>query len=324
MINIEKLSNSAVLREIYNDYYSLNKTPNENLSSMWKEFYPQIHVSLDGEGNLVSFKGRGFSDIKYANPLSKILDSLCNASYFLRSPFKKELYSIICKIKPKLKKINSYITYNCFRQICSLILIKKHLNVDLNKRFDVVIIGDGHGVMAFLIKELFPNSRITLIDIGKVLLFQAVNLQLIFPECSHILIENGEIGVSEFDFLYVPSEKISKIKDIKYKLSINIASMQEMNYESVANYFKFLRHNSTPNNLFYCCNRLSKQLPGGEVLELLNYPWHKNDKHIIDEEPKFYRYIPIDKFPFMHYLDGRMQHRLTNLFIENKEDGINI
>jgi len=194
---------------------------------MWKEFYPQIQVSFDDNGDLVFLKGKGFSDIKYGNPLSKFLDRLCSASYFLKSPFKKELYSIIRKIQPKLKRINSYVTYNCFRQICSLILIKKHLSVDLEGEFDAVIIGDGHGVMAFLIKELYPNSRITLIDIGKVLLFQAVNLQLIFPESLHILIENGDIRTNKFDFLYVPSEKISMIKDSKYnvvflKISANL------------------------------------------------------------------------------------------------------
>lgn len=316
MINITKLPNSGIIRDLFNNYYNLNKTPDNNLSSMWKEFYPQIQAQFDNRDNLILLKSRGFSDINYSNPISKIFNHLCNLSYFLRLPYKNDLIFIMKKIRPKLKKIGSFITYGCFRQICSLITIKQYLKYGSNEIFDIVIIGDGSGYMSLLIKSLYPKARITLIDIGKVLLFQAINLQSIYQKYNHIVIDGDNVKVDKFDFLYVPSEKISEIKNIKYKLAINIASMQEMNYESIDSYFKFLRKNSTPDNLFYCCNRVLKKLPGGEILEFKKYPWHEKDRHILDEEPRFYEYKFISEFPFVSYLDGRMQHRLTNLFIE--------
>lgn len=99
--------------------------------------------------------------------------------------------------------------------------------------------------------------------------------------------------------------------------------MQEMNLDSIHRYFKFLRLNSSKDNLFYCCNRRLKTLPGGEVIEFSKYPWHINDQHFIDEEPLFYRYFMSPYFPFVHYFEGRMQHRLTNLYLDEHREGFN-
>ena len=89
--------------------------------------------------------------------------------------------------------------------------------------------------------------------------------------------------------------------------------MQEMNYESIRGYFNFIRANATEDNLFYCCNRERKDLPGGEVIEFLNYPWASEDKHLVDEYCPFVKYAASVKWPFFHRFDGPFVHRLTNL-----------
>ncbi|GAG14167.1 unnamed protein product, partial [marine sediment metagenome] len=129
------------------------------------------------------------------------------------------------------------------------------MTVNDNERFDVLIIGDGYGFLSSLLKSLYPNSKITLIDIGKVLLFPAVNLQIIHPHCNHTFIDSTNLNTKNFDFLYVPAENIWNLNGVKYKLIITISAMQEMNYETINNYFRFMRLRATEDNLFYCSSR---------------------------------------------------------------------
>jgi hypothetical protein len=176
-----------------------------------------------------------------------------------------------------------------------------------------MVIGDGYGFLSSVIKRLYPFAKIVLVDIGKVLLFQCVNLQVIFPKNLHLGILNGFEISGKFDFLYCPAEDIEKLTGINFQLVVNISSMQEMDMTTIKRYFDYIRFHVTPDNLFYCCNRESKELPGGETINFSDYPWMKEDRHLIDEEPAFYRYYFTGKFPFIRYFDGPIHHRLTNM-----------
>ena len=57
--------------------------------------------------------------------------------------------------------------------------------------------------------------------------------------------------------------------------------MQEMSLEMVKTYFSLMRKTNTL--YFYCCNRIEKNMPGGEISSYFNYPWNVNDIHLIDE-----------------------------------------
>ena len=89
--------------------------------------------------------------------------------------------------------------------------------------------------------------------------------------------------------------------------------MQEMNHDIVSRYFDYIREYATEDNMFYCCNRVYKKLPGGEELSFFKYPWCDRDIHYIDEEPKFYKYYFSGRYPFLNYYDGKMHHRLTRM-----------
>ena len=312
-INVKTLPNPSLITHLYERYYLRDITPDNLLSSHWKQFGANIEVCIDADGNLRSFKSYGFGDLNATDILSRIPAYFCNASYFPRVPHKKDLVYLIKQAIPNLKMINSYLSYDCFRQICSLCAIRNHLSVKERDSFNILMIGDGFGFLSSLLKSLYPSCRIILIDIGKVLLFQAVNLQIIHPRYCHSLIDDVSLPKEVPDFLYVPAECMDQIKGIKYRLSINISSMQEMNSETINSYFAYLRSHSTNDNLFYCCNRKQKRLPGGEITEFLDYPWLKEDKHLIDELCPFYRYYFSIVFPFFHRFDGLFMHRLTNL-----------
>lgn len=313
MINIQALPNPSLISNLYGEYYLRDSTPVEHVSSHWKEYSPKIEVHIDARGELTSFKGYGFGDLNRTNIFNRVLKYVCNISYVVSLSYKKDLFFLIKKAMPNLKKINSYLSYDCFRQICSLCTVRKYLSVKEEENFNILVIDDGYGFLSSLLKSLYPNSKITLIDIGKVLLFQAINLQIVHPRYYHVSIDGVKLNKKDFDFLYVPAEYIDKITDIKYKLIVNIASFQEMSYETIKRYFKFLRANSTDDNLFYCCNRKLKNLPGGEIIEFLKYPWLDEDRHLIDENCSFCKYTFSVRFPFVHKFDGLLIHRLTNL-----------
>lgn len=314
-ININKLTAPQIISNLHRKYYSQNPGFGSEFSSHWRDCSSKISVDIDNDGKITSFKGYGFGDLDNTHIVNKMLKYLCNLSYFVKLPHKKDLIFVMKKAVPNLKAINSYLSYDCFRQICSLCLIRRHLKVKEGESFDILVIGDGYGFLSSLLKSLYPGSRITLVDIGKVLLFQAVNLQIIHSRCRHLSIEEDNPSNKDYDFLYVPAEFLDKTKNMRYQLSINIASMQEMNYATIERYFDFLRTNSRSDNLFYCCNREIKTLCGGERIEFSKYPWQNGDSHLVNEICPFYSYYFSYRFPFIHRFDGIFLHRLTNLKI---------
>jgi len=311
-MNTNKLKAPSIIKDLYSRYYLSADSQGNAVSSHWKEFGSKIKVRMDADGNLLSFVGYGFGDQSPTIVFNRIFKYICNLSYFVRMSNKKDVFDLAKTAIPLVKKSGMYLSYDCFRQICSLSRIRQYFKFDKHDKFDILVIGDGYGFLSGLLKELYLCARITLVDIGKVLFFQAVNLQLMHPDKRHILIGRSEIK-REDDFIYVPAGDLSGLGNIKYRLVINIASMQEMDRKTIEDYFLFIRRNTLTDNLFYCCNRQKKMLPDGESIEFLKYPWMDEDRHMIDEVCDFYKYHFSVMFPFVHKFDGLFLHRLTNL-----------
>jgi SAM-dependent methyltransferase len=188
----------------------------------------------------------------------------------------------------------------------------------------VLIVGDGHGILAALIKDRWPESTVTLVDLGRTLLFQTVNCQRAYPTRRHALVRSGRSESAsgmDADFVYCPADRLEDLHDQPFDLAVNIASMQEMTPEVVASYFSFLRRRLAPSNLFYCCNRERKVLPGGEVSALAHYPWREGDRTLIDAPCPWHQYfvtpgrkrLPV---PFVRRYDGVHRHRLVTLLTD--------
>ena len=218
-------------------------------------------------------------------------------------------------------------THTVFRQVCTAELVDRHWvrrEPEPCNRMRILIIGDGAGILSGLLKEMFPSSSIVLVDIGKSLLYQAYHCQKANPGLIHMLAEE-DTDTSQADFLYCPTENLHTLEKLEFDVAINIASMQEMNSGTIDRYFDFLRRRLKADNLFYCCNRESKTLIGGEISKFHNYPWHPNDTVLLEGEPTWHRYIvgkPLAqdgpnilgvRIPYMSYYDGVILHRLTVL-----------
>ncbi|MDP2600357.1 MAG: putative sugar O-methyltransferase, partial [Deltaproteobacteria bacterium] len=183
-----------------------------------------------------------------------------------------------------------------------------------------VLLGDGYGTLGACIRNLFPQARLYFIDLPKGLLFQLKTMEKIGGENALLSEDKTEIAENNF----VVPDAIGKIAE-KIDCAINIASMQEMNQQSIATYFKFLRERSSPNSHFYCVNRLRKELPGGEVASFLDYPWNAKDQVFVDGSCPYYthfysprtfkngpRFLGL-RIPFINHFDGPMVHRLVHL-----------
>ncbi|MDC1120372.1 hypothetical protein OAT72_00725 [Alphaproteobacteria bacterium] len=87
-----------------------------------------------------------------------------------------------------------------------------------------------------------------------------------------------------------------------------------MNYQEINKYFDSMRTLASEKEfMFYCCDRESKILPDGQIIEFEKYPWAKEDIIIFDEpcpwHDKYYRSV----LPIYFKYDGVHRHRLAKM-----------
>lgn len=320
-------------KKIYDLYYGQNNiTSEQTMSSHWKYYSDQFNVQLDKYGNPTSLNGLGFGVTTIGKGITtKLLEYLLIISYLFQIPNKIKTVALMIKAKRICERLEFDFTYDLFRQVCSLALISKYIKKLKSGHLRFLVIGDGYGFLSCLIKEVFPNASLTLVDIGKVLIFQAYYCQKAHSRSYHYVIDNlnsNTENLANYDFVFCPSENLEAIGKLDYDIAINIASFQEMNEMSINNYFHFLRRHVKSNNLLYCCNREHKSLLGGEITEFRKYPWSIHDKHLIDGPCPWHKYTFIlsrtnkgpkvfgIKVPLINYFDGKILHRLSILHKE--------
>lgn len=185
------------------------------------------------------------------------------------------------------------------------------------------LIGDGSGFLGALIRRMNPTARLYCIDLPKMLLFQA-HLHQAADQHVTLSLLRADAAASPADVIFVLPQDIERVPDV-IDCAVNVASMQEMNPYSIVAYFTFLRRRSIEQSRFYCVNRLHKALPGGEVANFVNYPWHEADEVFLDGACPYYRQFLAPytlrrgprwfgvRVPFVNYFDGVMMHRLVRL-----------
>mgnify|MGYP000169460396 CR=1 FL=1 len=203
------------------------------------------------------------------------------------------------------------------RQALTLTWLKQRLADLFSTESVVVVIGDGFGTFSSLTLGAFPNTRVIAVNLVKTLLVDVVYALKALPNVGVTLVTNAD-GMHEA--LDDPSTRLiadrasdcELLTETRAKLAVNIASMQEMNSSTIAEYFRILR--SIPGPLaFYCCNREAKVLPDGTIIRFEDYPWSADDIIADDElcpwNQDYYSIRP----PFIFPLDGPVRHRLVTL-----------
>lgn len=314
MFNINNLPYPEIIRNLYQKYYFNVRREGEEYSSHWKKYSSLCDVRIDSQGDIRA-TGCGFGDIYYQKPWHRVANALSVVSHIRKMQDTRDIRKLMRESSDLLRKFSAYMSYDVFRQLCALSLIKRYLSFKAEDSLKALIIGDGYGFLSGMVHTLYPRSRITLVDIGSTLLFQALSLQSVFPDCVHGLMPFEKDP--EADFVYCKAEEIASANGYVFDLIINISSMQEMTMEMINVYFSFIRKTAQVNNIFYCCNRESKVLPGGEKIEYMKYPWKNDDKIMLDEIPAFYRHYYSHRFPFKHQFEP-MRHRVVRMATQSK------
>ena len=319
---------NSILEYIYQTYYETDGPIEEAayVSSHWKEVSQHLLFQRDISGQIVPSPNYDWG-CRWKSQIGRGFDTIHKFVHVPSLTHKRRIFKLSALAARLCKRMGLDPTFNVFRQVCTVELLERHVHrCTPDDRLRILVIGDGTGVLAALLKEVHPTSSICLVDIGKALLFQAYHCQRAHPDKVHRL-AGEDSDVSQFDFLYCPTESLQALAKCDFDIAVNVASMQEMNTVTIARYFEFMRSRLRPNNLFYCCNRKSKTLVGGELSEFYKYPWIPSDNVLLEGECPWHRYIvgrstsnlgpkilgfPI---PFLRYYDGIMVHRLAVLKI---------
>ena len=318
------MSRRSVAARLYARYYREGAASVDGASSHWQALSRQFKVIVDSAGTIQTLVGSGFGESDRASSASRILSAIGNFVHLhmIRAP---GLRTEIPLAKGVVREMGLYFSQDAFRQACTDWFLGVAIKRGTTPHFlpnTILVIGDGHGILSALLHRRFPRARILLVDLGAILLFQAAYLAKAFPSATHALTDEDSAGACEAGFSYCPADQIESLPDGNVDLAVNVASMQEMTPAVVAAYFRLLRERRT--KMFYCCNRLEKRLPGGELLRFMDYPWSPADSHLIDEACPWHQWffgrsrtphvriagIPL---PLMHRYDGMHWHRLTLL-----------
>ena len=278
-------------------YKKTSKKFKYNLNQKKKSFQPDsVQIQIE-EGSFGDFRKLNIRNLIFSTPITLYLLFMLWPKLKFGTFYKTMIYTFKAK--------------QCFRHdITRMALTSDFLskNIENFNIKSITIIGDGYGRLGCVLKSQFPNLQINYINLGRNLLLDLYYSNKVFPEFSHSLIKNN----SQFspDFNYIEAEKFKDF-DIASDVFINIASMQEMNPRQIEDYFNLIKIQNK-GTYFYCCNRLTKTLPDGTIINFEEYPWG-SFKTLIDEICPWYQKYPSSRFPFVRNFDGPIQHRLVQI-----------
>lgn len=284
-------------------------------SSHWDNYHANFNFK---DGEFSGIEGFGSCEDQYTG-FRKV------AHYLLQNPFRKmakqfSSFGAIDKIaKGVLNKQNKGYSLDVLRQVISLSYLTDKKVV---KQGGVsCVIGDGFATMTSLLLKN-NKQRVVLVNLSKTLLVDLWYLKLLLGDefSTDVVLVTNENGIKEALLkaknkpivIAVEAKNHQLMQLCSVDLTINIASMQEMNPNIVAQYFTDISIASQKHKgVFYCCNREEKKLPDGTMVKFEDYPWHLSTK-VLDNglcswHQKFYSLKP----PFYHRYDGLIRHRLV-------------
>ena len=289
-------------------------------SSHWKFYSKNFEVADDGSVSGV----RGFGENRRPySPMSRLFHNFMQRRWRIPARSNEsfsgfdDAMAAICEVKGK-----SY-SLDALRQ--TLTLSALDAQGVLSRDHEVLVIGDGFANMTSLLVATGVARKVVLVNLNTTLYVDLLNLrglpQLAHEEAVQLVTNKTEaiaaLANANTKVIALQAEKCDLLRHMKINLAFNIASMQEMDLAVIRNYFACLRHSASSGDVhFYCCNRESKNLPDGSVINFADYGWHDNDVHIIDEECDWHRHYYRRFLPFYFKYDGVLRHRFTKLAAE--------
>jgi len=280
--------------------------PAAHTSAHWRHYGPKTRIERrDGKLSLQAF---GFDAAK-EHYLLKPLRFAERVSYRSVSRNYRHYESAWKAGAQVAYDMGGAITFNAFAAILASALLMDHFEDNRISPRTAVIIGDGAGFLGALLRRLMPDLRLYLIDLPKMLVFQA-HAHLLTSKVP--LAAAGGGAATEAKTVFLSPDAVEQIEET-LDLAVNIDSMQEMNPASVSDYFRFLRARSGSQSRFYCLNRESKVFSDGTASIFSEYPWRSGDQIFLNESCPFHTHFLDWRPPFYHRFDGPSRHRLVRL-----------
>ncbi|PJE00526.1 MAG: sugar O-methyltransferase [Leptospira sp.] len=301
-------------------YYLVNHLDQDDpaTSSHWRKYHKDFKVAdnLDISG-IIGFGGNS----KQYKGLKKWIHLGFQARYrVLGKVF--SYFNDIDAIALKMTQMQGRAyDLDVLRQTLSLSFLMDNLkwNPLDTKDKTVAVIGDGFASMSLLLLLSGFAKKVILVNLSKTLLVDLILLNKYFDQDSSktfTLITNKEDipHTENADLVAIQATNHELLRSFPIDLFINIASMQEMNPDTISSYFSDFRVVANKrDSYFYCCNRIEKTFPEGTTVRFNNYPWKDSDIILLDElcpwHQQYYSIIP----PFYHPYDGPIQHRFVKL-----------
>jgi len=284
-------------------------------SSHWNKYHANFSFK---NGEFSGIEGFGSNEKKYTG-LRKIAHSLLQIPFNNMGKKFSDFNAVDNIAKNVLHKQNKGYSLDVLRQVISLAYLNDKKVVTQGGLS--CVIGDGFATMTSLLLKS-TRQRVILVNLSKTLLVDLWYLKMTLGDefaTDVALITSKDClldALSETEnrpsVIAIEAENHHLIQLCPIDLTINVASMQEMNPEVVAEYFTDISIAAQKHSgYFYCCNREEKILPDGTLVKFKDYPWHLMSEILVDELcPWHLKYYNI-KPPFYHNYDGVIRHRLA-------------
>jgi len=297
-----------------NHLSKLTQLDDLNTSSHWSDMHKFFKYQ---EGILSGTKGFG-DYISDKNIIRKFANFLLQRKLVKRGTnfvnFEKILSHAkqICRIQGRL------LDQDMLRQVITLSYLFDSLeNFPFkNEENIILVIGDGWGSLSTLLLKA-TKAKIVIINLKKTLLVDLIHINKACPDINFCFSTSKEsftraLNNKELRLISLKADDYKFLCLAPINLAINIASMQEMNYQTIHRYFDVLR--SIKNEvIFYYCNRKEKIMPDGSLIKFERYGWLPSDVIYDHSECPWHQEYFTLKPPFYFKFDGIHLHKLVRL-----------
>ncbi|MHC8508153.1 MAG: hypothetical protein ACYYKD_01945 [Rhodospirillales bacterium] len=285
-------------------------------SGYWREEVQNFEV--DVQGNVTGATVLGSVSVK-SGPFYSF------AHWALQTPFR-----FMGGRKPGLRRLESLVrviakrqgrqyTHDMMRQALTLAFARRAAR----RRADScnLVIGDGYGVLTSLLLTDDPHARVICVNLTKPLLLDLTWAKKALPDVEPVLAASeSDMAAAMADpavrLIAVRADDADIIAAAPVHAAFNVVSMQEMPTQAIAGYFRILRANPADETIFYCCNKLSKTLPGGAEIKFHDYPWRAGDETVAEGPCPWSQWIYNGRPPFWIHRSGEgrvIWHRLARM-----------
>ena len=298
----------SALRSLVDEFYAPNKAYSGATSSHWQK-YGQYQNAEFHNNEFLELKGLGFGDYENRHNL-KFLNYLINipmtfAVQICLMGLSKDLRTSIKDLAVKSKRVLN-------PDFLRLALLTQNISeyIKENAISKVMIVGDGFGTFGSILSKIHPELTIVQVNLGRTLIFDLAFSSISIPHKSHILVRDLP-EVIDHAVNYLPAEDLHNI-DQGIELFIAVESFQEMDIQTVQNYFKLMRLQTCP-VFVYLVSRLTKILPDGTEVRLEEYGWSESDKTLFQRLSWYVNWGVRRRPPFIFRMDGKTEERLVSI-----------